>query len=448
MTYTLKDYEAYLEKLRSFKDLAWVKNYLKMRVKPNFWTIIEYGKYESSNDRSAHETRMSKMLRWMMDPNENHRLGNIFSYEILRLIGADYNYISNGSKKIKALAEYEDIDVFYTDLDQGLCLAIEVKQHAKEGQTSQGISQLDKYQKITDDLSKDKGLRAYYVFLTPLGSLPSNKKWKSVSYSDLIEIINKVDKDYIIKSTSPYKEDTRKIILDFRDELQRTLDLYEKDNYYISKNLTDKEKNLTFTLAKEIREDLESDHMDILLSLNKLEDFKIRELILLADDHLYVQNSSPNDEIRILTRKIYNYFSEDKELDTVRLRTYSDKETTSRIKPHLVKSMAIDFTKIELTRGKGQGLNFYTEDFKYRVYMSGDSYGKFPNDGVQLLNNPKDKAKIDSELLRARTFQIRDGLILEDKIQDTRGNILNLNDFIEDHLAPALRELGKKKANL
>lgn len=448
MTYTSKDYENYLEKLKEFNELNWVKNYLELKVKPNFWTIIEYGRYDSSKDRSAHETRMSKMIRWMMDPNENHNLGNIFAYKLVSLLGGDYEYCLHKNKEIKTIAEYKDIDIFYKDLSRKMCLAIELKQHAKEGQTKGGISQLDKYESIVENLAIEKGLETYYIFLTPLKDIPTNKKWHALGYQELIDLINEVNNDYILKSNSPYLEDTQKIIMDFRDELQRTLDIYIKDNSHITTKLTIKERELTSLLAKEIREDTNSKHMDRLMKINKEGDLNIKELIFLVDEHIYVQDHSPNDEVKILIRKIYNYLSEDKILDTVHLKEYPVKETKTKLKLDLVNSTGIKFTKMELTRGKGQGINMYTGDGKRRIYMSGDTHGRFPNDGVQLLKNPNDGSRIDSEILKIRSFQVKDNLILENKLYDKNRNLVGFDQFMEDYVVPALEELSNKTNQL
>lgn len=448
MNYTLKDYENYLEKLKKFNGLDWVKNYLELKAKPNFWTIIEYGRYVSSKDRSAHETRMSKMIRWMMDPNENHNLGNVFAYKLISLLGKDYEYCLDKNEEIKTIAEYKDIDIFYKDLSQKICLAIEVKQHAKEGKTKEGISQLDKYESIVENLAKRKGLRPQYIFLTPLKDTPTNEKWQPLGYQELIDLINEVNNDYIVKSNSPYSKDTQKIIMDFRDELQRTLDVYKKDNYYITTKLTSEERELTSLLAKEIREDTNSKHMDKLMKVNKEGNLNIKELIFLVDDHLYVQDHSPNDEVKILIRKIYNYLSGDKVLDVVPPKEYQVKETKTILKPELLDSYEIEFVRMQLTQGKGQGINMYTEDGKHRIYLSGDKDGSFPNHGVQVLENPKYDKIIRSDKLKQGSFKLKDNLILEDKIHDKDGNVVTFDQLIEDYLIPALIELSNKRHQL
>lgn len=446
MKYTSEDYKDYLVKLEEINELDWVKNYLQLKEKPNFWTIIEYGQGESSNDKSAHETRMSKMIRWMMDPDENHGLGNVFAYKIIEWMGGDYVYGLEEDREIKTIAEYHSngryIDVLYKDFTQKTSLAIELKQYAKEDIDEDGVSQLDEYQVIVEKIREEKDLQPYYIFLTPLGDAPSNTDWQAMGYQNLIDIIDGVNRDYIPNSSSAYREDSQKIILDFRDELQRTLDICKKDNSVINKKLTDKKKNLTSILAKEILEGVTSEHIDKLLEINEDRDLDIKELIFLVKDHLHLQDHTPNDEIKLLIRKIYNYLSGDKKLDTDGIRKYSVEETKTELKPHLLESGEIKFMKIELT-SRQQGISIYNEDRSYRVYMSGDTHGSFPNAGVQLLAHPKDGSKINSEILKPGSFQIKDGSILEDKIYDKSGNLIDLDKLIEDYVIPAIKELSE-----
>jgi len=58
-----------------------------------------------------------------------------------------------------------DIDVLYKDLSQNMCLAIEVKQFAKEGKTTGFDSQLDKYEALVkkriSQLNQD--IQPYYI---------------------------------------------------------------------------------------------------------------------------------------------------------------------------------------------------------------------------------------------------------------------------------------------
>lgn len=104
--------------------------------------------------------------------------------------------------------------------------------------------------------------------------------------------------------------------------------------------------------------------------------------------------------------------------------------------------------QMELTRGKGQGINMYTEDDSARIYFSGDSKGLFPNDGVQLLRNPIDTNKILSKILKPRSYELKERVIVDDKIYDKNGNIIGFEHFMKESLIPALVELSNEIENL
>lgn len=139
MTYQTAQYQAYVTKLQQLKNIGWINNQLQLKKKPNFWSILEYGEQKGLQTRSAHETRSSKMLRWLVDANENHGLGNAVAHNLITLIGGNSTFGPAKNKAIKATAEDMDIDVLYKDFSQNVCLAIEVKQFAKEGITSDDI---------------------------------------------------------------------------------------------------------------------------------------------------------------------------------------------------------------------------------------------------------------------------------------------------------------------
>ena len=103
MKYDHKFYENYMEKLKELNGVDWVASNIKLKKKleekPNFWTIIQYGKGEKEeqdnnlfNTKSSHETRSAKMFNWLLDPNENHNLGNTFAYEIIRKVDINAAY--------------------------------------------------------------------------------------------------------------------------------------------------------------------------------------------------------------------------------------------------------------------------------------------------------------------------------------------------------------------
>ena len=441
MTYHIADYKNYLAKLKKFQEIGWVKRYLYLKKRPNFWTITEYGRVESPKDRSAHETRISKMIRWLLDANESHQLGNIFAKQLIKLIGGNYTYSSHKNTQIKAVTEYKYIDILYQDLSQNICLAIEVKQYAEEGKSEDGESQLDRYERIVKALSEKKELHPYYIYLTPLKDKPSNKKWLPVGYQEFIKIIDDVIAKHLAKCDDSYVEDTKKIITDFRDELQRSLDIKKRDNHSIHKELSPKERELTLLLADEITQGANSMHMDQLKEINVDETLDLKELILLTREFIYAQDHSPNDEVKILIRKIYNYLSKDKQLDTNLDTRYTVEETATTLKEDLLRSHNLDFLTLKLT-SRGQGLNIYRKDFKYRIYMSGGRHGTFPSDGIHLRKEPIDNFRQDAKCVKKEQFNVKNHLILEDKLLDENDNIITLEQLIEGYVIPAIKELN------
>src|SRR5690625_483889 len=280
MKYKKEDYENYLEKLNKFKEINWIKNHLYLRSKPNFWTVLEYGEGTSSRDRSAHETRSSRMFRWILDSNETHNLGNALAHKLVQQIGGNYDYSPEKNKKISSTAEYKDIDVFYIDHAQKICIAIELKQFAKESKSRGFKSQLDKYETIVENwIKKQKEpYTPYYIFLTPLKEKPSNDKWLPVGYKEFITIIDDVTEQYINKSNDRYIVDTKKIVSDFRDDLQRSVDLLEKDNSEIKNALTPEERQLTIDLAKEIEHGTDTKYVE---KLNEIDNDPVYKDIIL-----------------------------------------------------------------------------------------------------------------------------------------------------------------------
>lgn len=450
MTTKNEFYENYLEKLNNFRNVNWVKNHMALSKKPNFWTIIEYGEDAGPNKKSSHEIRYSKMLRWLLDANENHQLGNIFAHKLMKLIDVDYSYSPSKNKAIKATTEaLEDIDIFYKDLSENICIAIELKQFTKEHQSTGYRSQLDKYEHVVEkfiDKSK-KMIKPFYIYLTALKEDPSNDNWHAVGYKQLIEIIEEVSEQYISNSDEAYTEDTIKIINDFKDDLQRSMDLLEKDFSVIKETFSKEEQNFSATLANEIRHEIESTHLDKLLELNNGNDQTLKELIMMIDEFLNVQNHAPNEPVRLLMRKIYNYLSGDKELDTVKLQAYKAKDTITSVKKELINQYNLHFDKIALTGGKGQGINIYHKDSSYRIYLSGDTHGDFPNDDIHLLPIPNpDKIRFDAEHVSRRQFNLNDNLIYDDIISYKDGQTIKFDQLMEDHVMLAIKELNDRLA--
>lgn len=448
MTYQTAQYQAYVTKLQQLKNIGWINNQLQLKKKPNFWSILEYGEQKGLQARSAHETRSSKMLRWLVDANENHGLGNIVAHKLITLIGGNSTFEPEKNKAIKATAEDMDIDVLYKDFSQNVCLAIEVKQFAKEGITSDDVSQLDKYKELVEErvIGENTAIQPYYIYLTPLKDKPSNNHWHAVSYEQLITIIDHVLANQLTASTIPYAADTKKLMTDFKEDLQRTVDYLQKDHTEIKELFSEQEKELTLALAEEIQHEAGTKHLAELDANHT--DGDIYDLILLVKDYMKAQkqNHAPNDAVRILMRKIFNYLSATKQLPTDELLTHSANDRIAPIKPALIAQYNLAYDKVELTGGKGQGLYLHNVDGKKRIYLSGDAHGHFPNDSIQLLNEDK-KISGKAQHVKNKQYLIKNEQIVENTIGTKEGATLAFDDMMEAHIMQAIKELNDAKGS-
>lgn len=449
MTYKTEDYQNYLKKLQTIKQFDWVKNHLHLKEMPNFWTILEFGETKEYGKRSAHEIRTSRMLRWLVDANETHQLGNIFAHKIMQFIGIDYAYNPNENKRISATAEDMDIDVFYKDYSKKMCLAIELKQYAKEGTYEDDTSQLDKYMTLVEESIKDEDqtIQPYYIYLTPQKDNSSNPNWHTMGYQELIDMIDDVLAKHLAESTYIYAADTKKIITDFKHDLQRSLDYSSKKNNQINSMLSDDEKRLTSILAEEIEHETEAKHLEKLIATDRTDLLELQDLILITNQYIYAQNHSPNDWIRLLIRMIYNYLSDDLKLDTVNLvNDKNGKKSLTPIKQHIIEQYGLTVDRVQITSGKGQGLYLRDQDDTFQIYLSGDTRGDFPNDSIHLLPMPNpNKKRLDANYVPNRKFNLNNSFIEDQLIHYKKEDrTITFEAFMLEHVMLAVKELSDK----
>ena len=446
MEYTTKEYDAYMKKIKRISNLGWVKHHQQLNKKPNFWSILEYGEERSTQSKSAHETRSSRMIRWLMDPNETHGLGNIFAHKLMQRLGIEYHYSAEKNQLITATAENMDMDIYYKDLSQSMCIAIELKQYAKEGKSTGYDSQLDKYEDLVrKDIEESKpAITPTYIFLTPLKDAPSNEAWHSLGYQEFIDIIDNVYTDKIRDSKAPYIEDTKKIIIDFRDDMQQTLEYLKKDNSFIANNLTKKEKQLTLAIAEDVEHGKQSSHLNRLIEMNTDASLDVKDIVVIMKDYIMAQNHTPNSGVRILMRKLYNYLSSDDDIATDPEAHEKVVTTPTPIKEQLINKYNLSYNKVQLTQQKGQGIFLYHKDKPYRIYLSGDTYGNFPNDGIQLLSIPENTIVSRSKQVNTNQFHVDDAIIRENKVYDKDGEV-SLDTLIEQFIIGAVVELDQQQ---
>ena len=143
---------------------------------------------------SRTEIRHSNMLGWLLNPNENHGLGDAFLKGILQcLVEND----SNGRYDVfhvllmdlysfSVMREWKNIDILLTSSDEKTVIAIENKVGSHEHS-----NQLNRYREILE--KEYAGYNRLYVFLTPDGESPSDvENWDVLTYNNVVETLERV----------------------------------------------------------------------------------------------------------------------------------------------------------------------------------------------------------------------------------------------------------------
>lgn len=146
---------------------------------------------------SRMEIKHSNVLGWLLDPNENHGLGESFLYRLLcgisRSLPVDFSLelLSSDLYSFKVLREWKNIDILVVSDKNKKVIAIENKIGAREHKRNgSDESQLSYYEKTVRQ--KYSSYTPLFVYLTPEGEIPSNDNWMIVTYYDILEILEKL----------------------------------------------------------------------------------------------------------------------------------------------------------------------------------------------------------------------------------------------------------------
>lgn len=183
---------------------------------------------------SRTEIRHSNMLAWLLDPNENHGLGDKFLKNTLIQILKENEDKEYDSFKLllmdlysfRAFREREHIDILLVSDKEKYVIAIENKIGSSEHN-----HQLQRYREYLDKEYKD--YKKILVFLTPDGDEPSDKKWGILTYESILDILDKVyennelqsDVDLLLKN---YTDVVRRNIVDDQELVKVCTDIYNR----------------------------------------------------------------------------------------------------------------------------------------------------------------------------------------------------------------------------
>lgn len=151
---------------------------------PNIFSILRISKTE---------IRHSNFLSWLLDPNQSHKLGDIFLKRFLREVFSSdkFNEVDQVDvegmdlTKVEIFREWRSIDVLIKLNDVIVCVENKVlsKEHS---------NQLSRYSGIVN--SQFPVHKKTFVYLTPYGesSIEETDKYYSISYEFIVETLERI----------------------------------------------------------------------------------------------------------------------------------------------------------------------------------------------------------------------------------------------------------------
>lgn len=141
------------------------------------------------------EIRHSNMLSWLLNPNENHGLGDSVIRGFVQYVVSNFaddkdvfTTLLMNFYDFSLQREWCNIDILAISTEAKFVFCIENKVDSKEHD-----NQLDRYRKIIEDVYPD--YRKMYVYLSPEGVEASDSDyWCSMSYQDVLTIIENAKK--------------------------------------------------------------------------------------------------------------------------------------------------------------------------------------------------------------------------------------------------------------
>ena len=128
---------------------------------------------------TRYEIRHSNMLAWLLDPNENHGIGD----GVLRNDGDVFENLLMNYNNFEIKREFNWIDILAVSREDKFVLCIENKIESGEHD-----DQLNRYRKTV--MESFTGYRVMFIYLTPSGIAASDpENWYALSYNDLLAII-------------------------------------------------------------------------------------------------------------------------------------------------------------------------------------------------------------------------------------------------------------------
>ena len=150
---------------------------------------------------ARNEIRHSFFLKWLLDPKENHGLGDSFIRALMSyLVSSEpdrygdraFDLLMMDCADFSVQRETKNIDLFLLSESKSVAITIENKIGSHEHASTGFDSQLDKYRTYVEDAFPSIKTKIF-VYLTPREESPSDtENWQTLSYSTIVDIIEEL----------------------------------------------------------------------------------------------------------------------------------------------------------------------------------------------------------------------------------------------------------------
>lgn len=267
----LEELKSHYDKLLKDEDFDKLDLGLK---NPNIFQILRITK---------NEIRHSNFLSWLLDPNQSHKLGDIFLKRFLREVFSsdkfgDIDQVDVEGmdlSKVEVLREWKNIDVLIKLNDVVICIENKVlsKEHS---------NQLKRYREIIEnDFPNEKKI---FVYLTPEGDESENEtdSYEPISYEFVVDTLERIILVYGESLNQQVKNYIKDYITIIKRELMETDELTE-----LSKKIYSNHKEL-FDFIYEHKPDVLDDVKSIFE-----QQIKNRGWILGSQSKVYLRFTTP-----------------------------------------------------------------------------------------------------------------------------------------------------------
>ena len=227
------------QKLASLNDFVVHNPELDALLEAQRAKIYEFDLFEMLNLWWREEIH-SRVLGWLLDPHQNHRLGDSFLKDFLSAVGSVNAEVINNRDWSCSIVEREwsavvngaqgYLDILIVNQELRVLCAIENKVFSEEGIGEDGVSQLTHYRKALENDFPD--FSRHYVFLSPKGRAAyyeeERKFWMPMDYGIILRLTeqavaehNNSLPDEVRSFLEQYATTIRRKIVPEPDEIQK-----------------------------------------------------------------------------------------------------------------------------------------------------------------------------------------------------------------------------------